>query len=216
VTKRAPVQWFPSELAWIEANHHLPRAELHHLFVRRFDRPDVSQANLTALCKRRGWLTGRTGCFPKGNVPANAGRKGYVAPGSEKGWFKAGRAPQDSARWQPIGTEILRYDGYVWRKVRDDGPLHHRWRQVHLIRWEAAHGLVPDGHVLKCLDGDRTNTDPDNWAAVPRAILPRLAGGRWHRPYDDAPAELKPTLLAIAKLEHAARERRRAKQESAA
>jgi hypothetical protein len=62
--------------------------------------------------------------------------------------------------------------------------------------------------VLKCLDGNRLNTAPSNWEAVSRALLPRLAGGRHkkHVPYDEAPNELKPTILAVAKLEHAVRE----------
>lgn len=47
----------------------------------------------------------------------------------------------------------------------------------------------------------------DNWVAIPRALLPRL-NGRFGRNYDDAPPELKPAILAIAKLEHAAREHR--------
>lgn len=216
MTKGTRIDWWPSELAWIEANQHLPRADLHYLFVRRFDRPDIAAGALNSLCKRRGWTTGRTGCFAKGHVSHNAGRKGYIADGSKKGWFKPGRAPNEAARWQPIGTELVRHDGYVWRKMRDDGPLHRRWRQVHLILWETANGDVPDGHVLKCLDGDRTNTSVDNWTALPRALIPRLAGGRWFVAYDDAPPELRPTLLAIAKLEHAARERRLARHKETA
>jgi hypothetical protein len=82
-----------------------------------------------------------------------------------------------------------------------------------LIEWEAANGPLPRDHALKCLDGNRLNTDPANWACIPRALLPRLAG-RWRRAYDTAPPELRPTLLAIATLEHAAREARRNRQET--
>jgi len=39
-------------------------------------------------------------------------------------------------------------------------------------------------------------------------ILPRLAAAKKGIAYDTAPAKLKPTLLTIARLEHAARERR--------
>ena len=53
----------------------------------------------------------------------------------------------------------------------------------------AADGPVPDGHRLKCLDGDKTNCDPSNWEAVPMALAPRL-NGRFGRGYDTAPAEL--------------------------
>ena len=36
-------------------------------------------------------------------------------------------------------------------------------------------------------------------------MLPRLSG-RWGLGYDEAPDELKPTVLAVAELEHKARE----------
>ena len=72
--------------------------------------------------------------------------------------------------------------------------------------WEQAHGPVPDGMALKCL-GEKTNTDPANWVLVPRALLPRL-NGRFGRGYDDAPAELKPAIMAVAKLEHGVRARK--------
>ena len=51
----------------------------------------------------------------------------------------------------------------------------------------------------------KTNTDPSNWEAIPAALAPRL-NGRFGRGYDHAPAELKPTIMLTAKLEHAARE----------
>jgi hypothetical protein len=57
-----------------------------------------------------------------------------------------------------------------------------------------------------------------NWELVPRAILPLLNGGRNKRgiAYDQAPAELKPTVMAIAKLRHRGRAvRKRAAQSEA-
>lgn len=203
------------ELAWIEARAHLPRRLLHAAFYYVFLRDDVSQSNLTALCKRKGWLTGRDGRFQPGQEPPNKGRKGFTPPGSEKGWFRKGNVPHTA---RGAGHESIDKAGYVWIIVNETNPhtgaptrraMKHRWL------WEQAHGPVPDGHVLKCLDGDKANTDPENWTLVPRALLPRLAG-RWSRSYDDAPEEIKPTLLAIAKLEHAAREARRSKKERAA
>ncbi|MFD2855379.1 HNH endonuclease [Seohaeicola zhoushanensis] len=85
-------------------------------------------------------------------------------------------------------------------------PLQARWRAVHLIHWEERNGPLPKGYALKCLDGDKLNTDPANWEAI-RALLPRL-NGRFGRNYDTAPAELKPTIMTITKLEHRARELR--------
>lgn len=209
--KGAAISYSDEELAWIKACSDLPRAELHDLFQQIFRRPDVSQTNLTALCKRKGWLTGRTGHFAKGQASHNAGMKGFRAPGSEKGWFKKGeRRGVATALYKPIGTERVTRDGYRERKVNDDLPLNRRWRAVHLVEWEKVNGPLPAGNALKCLDGDKTNTDPSNWQLIPRALLPRL-NGRFGRDYDTAPAELKPTILAIAQLEHKARAARRGK-----
>ncbi len=194
------------ELSWIEAHRRLPRREAHVRFIKVFKRPDVSLANFIALCKRRGWTTGRSGRFEPGQTPHNKGQKGQCAPGSEKGWFKPGnRSGRAHQKYRPIGTERVSRAGYVERKIHDGLPLQSRWKAVHRIRWEETNGPVPEGHALKCLDGDKTNTAPENWIAIPRALLPRLAG-RWAMSYDDAPADLKPTLLAIAQLAHAVRE----------
>lgn len=84
------IDYSDEELAWIKACADQPRAETHALFVQIYNRPDVSLSNFNALCKRKGWLTGRTGQFFKGQVSHNAGKKGFCPPGSEKGWFKAG------------------------------------------------------------------------------------------------------------------------------
>jgi hypothetical protein len=207
--KGRAIAYTAEELAWIEARSTLPRATLHAGFVAQFGRPEITKAAIGALCKRRGWTTGRDGRFPAGHTPVNKGRKGECAPGSEKTWFRKGnRTGRANHVYQPVGAERMGKSGYLERKINDDMPFHRRWRAVHLIEWEAAHGPIPAGHCLKCLDGDRTNTAPDNWIAVPRALLPRLTG-RWQSvPYDTAPPELKPLLLTIARLEHAAGDRR--------
>lgn len=209
--KGARIPYSADELAWIKAFADMPRREMHELFVQVWGRQDVSLTNFNSLCKRKGWLTGRTGRFVKGQVSHNAGKKGIRYAGSEKGWFKPGvRQGVATKLYQPIGTERITKDGYRERKINDDMPLRKRWRAVHLVEWEAVNGPLPAGHALKCLDGDKLNTDPSNWTLVPRAILPRL-NGRFGRDYENAPAEVKPTLLAIARLEHKAREARRAK-----
>jgi len=207
--KGHPIRYSDEELRWIEVRTRLPRAELQQLLAEAFGRNDVTAENLKKLCIRKGWKTGRTGRFGPGRESHNKGCKGVYAPGSEKGWFKKGKRHGKAARlYQPIGSERVSSEGYVQRKVNDDMPLHRRWRGVHLIRWEEMHGPLPEGHALKCLDGDRQNTDPHNWLCIPRALLPRLAG-RWRVAFDDAPAGLKPALLAIAKLENAARQARK-------
>ena len=75
-----------------------------------------------------------------------------------------------------------------------------------MIRWEEVNGPIPDGHCLKCVDGNKSNTDPKNWLSIPRALLPRL-NSRWKTlRFDDAEPELKPYILAVAELQHAAKQ----------
>ncbi|KPQ06163.1 MAG: HNH endonuclease [Rhodobacteraceae bacterium HLUCCA12] len=205
------IPYSEAELLWIQRHCDWPRAKAHEAFVARFDRGDVSLQNFKALCKRKGWLTGRTGRFVKGQESRNKGKPMPYHPNSAATRFKKGnRTGRANENWKPIGTERITEDGYIERKIHDGMPLQSRWRAVHLIRWEEAHGPVPAGHCLKCLDGNKANTDPDNWEAVPRALLPRLAGGRrLHKPYDEYEPEARPAVLAIARLEHAAREARK-------
>jgi len=204
------------QMAWLFEHHTMPIADYHAAFVARFDRADVTAGHLHALRKRKGWRTGRTGQFARGQLPHNKGVKceegrGGKHPNARATQFRKGqRSGKASRNYKPIGSERI-IDGYLERKINDDMPFHKRWRAVHLINWEAVNGPLPEGHALKCLDSNPLNTDPSNWILIPRNLLPRLNGGRWRRriAYDDAPAELKPTVLAIAQVEQAMKEAQR-------
>ena len=205
------ISYSKTELAWIKACADLPRAELHALFVQIFNRPEITETNLKSLCQRRGWGTGRTGRFAKGQEPPNKGKTMPYHPNSAATQFKKGQRPHS---YRGAGHErVDAREGYVVMIVAERNP----WtgaatRPVfkHKYLWEQANGPVPEGHCLKCLDGDKTNCDPANWVAIPRAMLPRL-NGRFGRDYENTPAELKPTILAIARLEHRAGEAKRLK-----
>ncbi|TJV51135.1 MAG: HNH endonuclease [Mesorhizobium sp.] len=209
--KGRQIRYTDEELAFLEWRQAFSRRELHAAFVARFGRADVTLEHIKALCSRKGWLTGRDGCFVKGQEPSNKGMRcppgrGGRHPNAKKTQFRKGcMAGAAAAKYKPIGTERLNKDGYIERKIHDGMPPQSRWRLVHILRWEELNGPLPEGSALKCLDADRRNTEPSNWRLVPRALLARLAG-RYGRDYDAAPPELKPTILAIAELEHAARE----------
>jgi len=199
------IQYSEDELAWIKRRRKLPRKELHAQFCEHFNRPDVNLENLKSLCSRKGWLTGRTGGFEKGQTPHNKG-KPFNPPGSEKGRFKKGNLPHNTKH---LGHERVGTDGYVEISVDQVNPhtgYERRYVAKHRYLWEKKNGPVPEGHVLKSIDGNKANTDPSNWKAIPRALLPRLSGGRWYKPFDQYEPELRPTILAVAELEHAARE----------
>ena len=204
------IQYTEAELAWIEQHRELPRREAHAQFVALFDRGDVVLDNFKALCNRRGWKTGRTGRMEKGNVPANKGvpcppGKGGKHPNAIRTQFVRGtRRGRANENYKPIGTERVTVDGYVERKVHDGLPLQSRWKGVHRINWEAVNGPVPDGHFLKCLDGNRANTDAANWKALPRAAQPFLTAHRGHD-YEAAAPEVRPLILAVAEVKAASR-----------
>jgi len=192
------------ELAWIKKQCTLPRREAHALFCKRFSRPDVKLENFKHLCQRKSWATGRTGCFPKGHVPDNKGQRMPYNANSAKTQFKTGcRTGRANLVYKPIGTERVSKDGYLERKIHDGLPMQSRWRLVHLLKWEAVHGPLPKKHCLKCLDGNKQNTDPSNWELIPRAVLQQLNHKTRTIDYDDAPAAVKPALLTLAKLKHA-------------
>ena len=201
MTKGTPVGWLPEELDFIRARADWPREQLRSAVNFRFGR-DVSVGAISGLCKRNGWMTGRDGRFRPGQEPPNKGKPMPYHPNSAATRFKPGQRPLNKLE---VGQESIDRHGYVKICVAEPNPwtgapthmaFKHRWL------WEQANGPVPEGHALKCLDGNRQNCAPENWKAVPKGVLPRLSG-QWAQPYDTAPPEVKPALLATAHLAHA-------------
>lgn len=215
------ISYSVAEMEWLKANRTLPIGDYHREFSAMFQRDDVSAGNLHALRKRKGWKTGRTGCFVTGQVPVNKGKpcppgKGGRHPNARRTQFKAGGLPHNT---KFLGHERVSKDGYVEISVGEQNPhtgYERRYVLKHLHLWEQINGPLPAGMCLKCVDGDRLNTDPSNWLMIPRGVLPRLNGGRATRvmAYDTAPDELKPVLMTLARVDHKAAELRRNRQEA--
>lgn len=109
---------------------------------------------------------GRAHQFQKGIVPANKGlrRPGFAPGRMASTQFKAGDRPHT---WVPVGSHRVVRAGsrsrefIVERKVNDlPGPYTVRWKPVHAIVWQEAHGPVPDGHVVVFKPGMKT-VDPE-------------------------------------------------------
>lgn len=211
------IRYSAAEMAWLETNRLMVISDYHASFVAAFDRDDVAASNLHSLRKRKGWMTGRTGQFAKGSVAHNKGKRcpegvGGRHPNARRTQFKKGQEPHNT---QFLGHERMSKDGYVEISVAETNPhtgYGRRYKHKHVHLWTEKNGPVPKGHALKCLDGNKLNTDPSNWEAIPRGLLPRLNGGKATRvmAYDSAPDELKPTLLTIAKLDHQIKQKRNA------
>jgi hypothetical protein len=100
---------------------------------------------------RRGDNIGAAYRFKPGLTPFNKGlrRPGWGPGRMKETQFQKGQRSGVAVRlYKPIGTERLSKDGYLERKVNDGLPPQRRWRAVHLIVWEAAHGPLPPGHAV--------------------------------------------------------------------
>lgn len=134
-------------------------------------------------------ISGLTGRFEKGCIPPNKGKKGWHAPGSEKGWFKKGSVPWNKLS---VGSEIIDTDGYFRVKVAEPNV----WEFKHRMVWEKHHGKVPPGHVITFLDGNKTNCELANLCLISTAENAVLNFTRLRC----ASSDLMETSLAIAKL----------------
>ncbi len=197
--KSAAIKYSAAQLMWIYHNHKRPRKEAWEEFCKKFNRDDVTVNNFDSLCYRKGWLTGRDGCYKKGQVPVNKGQKMPYNENSARMQFKKGQMPHNT---KYIGHERVTKDNYIEISVVEINPwtgaaTHYVLKHRYL--WEKEHGKLPTDMCLKCLDGNRQNCDVANWKAIPRGALPFLNGFRGYD-YDNAPSELKPVILTLAKL----------------
>lgn len=201
------------EKQWVKRNVKLENAELHRRWVKWSGRDEISVAQLVSLRHRNGWKCGRPQRYVKGHVPANKGKKAKHTEKSIAAFFKPGHVP---ANRKGPGYESISSDGY--RQMIVDEPNPHtgancRTVQKHRWLWIKKNGPVPEGHKLKCVDGDKLNCDPSNWIALPTGVIARMNGSYGRRNYNSAPAELKPTILLVSKLEQAVFDHNKGKSE---
>ncbi len=218
---RPPRTYSKAELKFLRAHRGMKRKELLDLFVKRFGRSDVSLFNLTDLMYRKRWLNGLAGPrvfysedelrflerhkeMPRAELHAlfvkRFGRAVTLTNIESvccRHRILTGRATDNAE--VTIGTERVGRSRYVVVKTAQ-GVGRKNFVLKHRMLWEKANGPIPRGHKLKCITTDKTNTDPSNWDCVPIGVMNRLRA----RKYDDAPAILKPSIMAAAKLEHAA------------
>ena len=116
-------------------------------------------------------------------------------------WFQKGQKPHN---WVPVGTEVVKSDGYLWRKIAEPG----KWKQVHILLWEKEHGPVPKGMKLTFLDGDSSHISLDNLMLV-SGRENRIMNARWNNARTDS-SEITKANIGIRRLD----ERIRAMEEA--
>ena len=102
-----------------------------------------------------GGTRGAATRFQPGLVPANNGlrRPGYAPGNVAATQFRKGNRPHT---WVPVGSHRVNSDGYLDRKVTDDGPPYKHWVGVHRLVWIEANGPVPDGYAVVFRPGRKT------------------------------------------------------------
>ena len=132
---------------------------------------DLTEQAISMQKVKYGLKSGKVGGrFQKGHVPSNKGKRmskqQYIV--CSKTMFKPGAKPKNT---DPIGTEKMLSDGYVWVKVDDKPkvPKIVNWKQKHRIVWERTYGPIPEGYMIIFLDGNHENFDIDNLAMITKA-----------------------------------------------
>lgn len=195
--KRIIISYSQEELDFIQANCTLSRKDLTALFNSTFNR-NLSKSNISGLCKRKRWLTGRDGRFKKGNIPSPLCRP----RGPNAGSFKKGNTP---ANHLPVGSEVVRTkDKLLQVKVAEPNV----WRLKHRLVWEQANGPVPEGMLILFVDGNNQNCDINNLKLVSRREHLALN----QREYKHVDSSIKPSVLLTAKLDVKVREMQEAQE----
>jgi hypothetical protein len=159
-------------------------AELVDLFNRKFGM-SVTANSIQNVKHKAGLYSGvNFGCFPKGNIPKNKGRKGYCAHGSEKGWFGPGH-PGYRLNVRPIGSERVNVDGYVEVKISDiktkiAKERQKNWKAKHVVVWEKEHGPVPKGYIVIFLDRNKSKIVLKNLMMISRKVHAVMCHMNWY------------------------------------
>lgn len=150
------------EAHFIKANAaNCPNAEMTEIFNNHFNL-QLGVNQIKAYKKNHNISSGLDGRYAPGNTPINKGQKGiHLSPASE---FKKGNRPWN---YKPVGTERINADGYWDVKIADPK----KWRQKHILVWEAANGPVPKNKVVLFGDGNPLNCTLENLLLISRREL---------------------------------------------
>jgi len=172
-----------------EARKTMTAKQIATQFNARFGTNKNAKA-IQVTCKRYGWKSSTDGRFEKGCQPWNADTKGRGLTCANITSFKKGNTP---ACHRPVGSErIDSKEGYLYIKVSEPNT----WKQKHIVLWESINGPVPPGHIVRFIDGDITNIEPENIELSSRQELLQYNINGLNK----ADQELKPLIRMISKI----------------
>ena len=141
------------------------------------------------------------GCFKKGQVPMNKGKKmsPEVYERVKHTMFHKGNIPPNH---RPVGSERINVDGYTEIKVAEPN----RWRLKQRVVYEEYYGIkLSNNDAIIFLDGDKQNFRISNLVKMTRAELCRY--NQDHLSSDDV--QINETAVLIAKLRTKTGEKKR-------
>ena len=141
--------------------------EIMELVNARFGEGTMSVSQVRAYKKNHKIASGYDARFQKDHVPNNKGKHIETRGRMAETQFKKGSRPHNTL---PIGSEIVRSDGYIQVKVADPDV----WQLKHRLVWEEHNGPVPEGGLVVFRDGNRLNTDISNLALIDKSVNARL------------------------------------------
>ena len=166
MAKGIAIKYSQEQLDFIQSNCSMERKSLAEKVNTIFG-TTYSTDQISSLCKRKKWNTGRTGCFQKGSIPPNKGTKGLTS--ANKTSFKKGQITWNK---KPIGYErICSKDGYVLIKTGEPNLFELKHRVV----WKKANGSIPENHVVAFKNQDRTDCRLENLILMSKGEMVRYA-----------------------------------------
>lgn len=157
--------WKGTHLKLMRENAHLTDAQLAKLI-------GTNPGRLSQFRQRAGIPKAKDTKFGKGNTPHNKGKAAAWAKESEgcrKGQFRRGGRPHNA---NAPGTIRVEYEhGKPRLMICVEGGRSKPYAR-HL--WESTHGPVPQGHIVRIVNGDPMDVRLDNIQCIPRAELARM------------------------------------------
>lgn len=151
---------------------------------------EMTLKQLQSFISNHRILSGRTGCFPKGNRPWNADTAGKGVMKRNSGSFTKGQLAHNL---KPIGSERTNVDGYIEIKTKEPST----WRHKHRVIWEKEHGEIPKGGVIRFINSDKTDVRLANLVLVTRHENALL--NKYYK-HHEQPPEHKTTVILLAKI----------------
>ena len=144
-------------------------SEIRAMFLEKFS-SELSESQIGNFKNKYKIYSGtHGGCFKKGQVPTNKGKKmsPEVYEKVKHTMFHKGHTPVNH---RPVGSERINVDGYTEIKVAEPN----KWRLKQRLVYEEYYGVtLTSNDVIIFLDGDKQNLDINNLYKMTRAALVR-------------------------------------------